>query len=398
MREFRLKPNGEYTDGYSATWINDTIVRQTDSPDDSLPYVKFSSIEVPGRFWSVAMATLLRDPQIDLNMIRTQIKENARLLGNPAIMVSRQADVRYSGVPGERIDYNSSVQDPRPEYLQPPNLPPYVENEVERIEKSIEEISGIHEVSRATVPTGVTAASAINLLQEADDSRLGPEIQAMEFSIGQWGSKILKLRAKHSPEERLIKIAGEDGNWDIEAYRGEMLGEDPHVEVQAGSQMPRSKAAKQAGMTEILGLVFQYGVPIDERNLRKFLKDYEIGGLDRLFEGMTEDAHQVNRENRMLLEGVDPGINTFDDHEFHLAEHTEFQKTSRYYGLPDQIKEGFDNHVTNHRMYMMKKVENQMETQSQEQQAGMEQEAGMEQQTEMVKAAAQAEAQGESNE
>jgi hypothetical protein len=38
------------------------------------------------------------------------------------------------------------------------------------------EISGIHDVSKAMVPTGVTAASAINLLQEADDTRLGPEI------------------------------------------------------------------------------------------------------------------------------------------------------------------------------------------------------------------------------
>lgn len=367
LREYWCNPNSEHPDGYWAVWANDTLLVSDNAPFDPMPYVKFPSVVVPGRFWSQAVVTDLRGPQQDLNSIRTQIKENARRLGNPAIMKSRQANVRYEGVPGEEILYDSTVQDPAPSYLVPPAIPVYVENEVARIEKSIEEIAGVHEVSRATVPPGVTAASAINLLQEADETRLGPEIHAMEQALGDLGTKIAKNRAKYNTDERLTKIAGEDGNWDMVAFKGEMLGADPHVEVQAGSQMPRSKAAKQAAMTEVLGLMLQYGVPIDERNLRKFLKDYEIGGLDRMFEGFTEDAKQTNREHRLLISGQPVPINGFDNHEFHISEHTEFQKSHRYYSLSPDIKGLFELHVAEHRRYLQGIVDAQVAQQADEQ-------------------------------
>lgn len=365
VREYWCKPNSEHPNGWWAVWANDTLLR-SEEPFDPMPYVKFDSVRVPGKFWSHAVTTDLRGPQQDLNTIRTQIKENARRLGNPALMKSRQANVRYEGAPGEIIEYDSTVQDPAPSYLQPPSIPVYVENEIQRIEKSMEEISGMHEVSRATVPPGVTAASAINLLQEADETRLGPEIHQMEQALGELGTKILKLRANYNTDERLMKISGEDGNWDIFAFRGEMLGEDPRVEVQAGSAMPRSKAAKQAAMTEVLALMLQYGVPIDERNMRKFLKDYEVGGLDRLFEGFSEDAKQVNRENRQLIQGQVVPINTYDNHEFHVAEHTEFQKSHRYHYLPEDIKGLYDLHVSEHRRYMMAQVDKRVQADMQE--------------------------------
>jgi hypothetical protein len=360
VKEYWCKPNSEHPNGWWAVWANDTLLR-SEEPFDPMPYVKFDSVRVPGRFWSHAVTTDLRGPQQDLNTIRTQIKENARRLGNPALMKSRQANVRYEGAPGEIIEYDSTVQDPAPSYLEPPSIPVYVENEIQRIEKSIEEISGMHEVSRATVPPGVTAASAINLLQEADETRLGPEIQQMEQALADLGTKILKLRAQYNTDQRLMKIAGEDGNWDIFAFKGEMLGDEPRVEVQAGSAMPRSKAAKQAAMTEVLALMLQYGVQIDERNMRKFLKDYEVGGLDRLFEGFSEDAKQVNRENRQLIEGSVVPINAYDNHDFHISEHTEFQKSHRYHYLPDNIKALFDLHVSEHRRYLVSQVDQQVQ-------------------------------------
>lgn len=385
VKEYWCKPSSKYPNGWWAVWANETLL-VSEEPFDPMPYVKFDSVRVPGRFWSHAVTTDLRGPQQDLNTIRTQIKENARRLGNPALMKSRQANVRYEGAPGEIIEYDSTVQDPAPQYLEPPSIPVYVENEIQRIEKSMEEISGMHEVSRATVPPGVTAASAINLLQEADETRLGPEVYQMEDALGDLGTKILSLRAKYNSDERIMRIAGDDGNWDIFAFRGEMLGKNPRVEVQAGSAMPRSKAAKQAAMTEVLALMLQYGVPIDERNMRKFLKDYEVGGLDRLFEGFSEDAKQVNRENRQLIEGQVVPINAFDNHEFHIAEHTEFQKSHRYHYMPMETKALFDLHVSQHRQYLVSTVDQQVQSNTAESMAAQEQGAALNEEQMMMEA------------
>lgn len=361
LYEYWCAPNVTHPRGKKCVWANDKLLEETE-PTDAKPYVKFSSIEVPGRFWSQAITTHLRGPQEDLNKIRTQILENAKRIGNPSLLVSRQSNVEYHGIPGEKIKYDATMPDAAPSFLEPPNMAAYVENEVERIQKSIEEISGIHEVSKATVPSGVTAASAINLLQEQDDTRIGPEIQQLERALAMAGTKILKLRAEYNTDERTMRVAGEEGNWDIFAFKGAMLGADPQVEVQAGSAMPRSKAAKQAAMTEILGLIFQYGVPVDQRALRRYLKNYEAGALETLFGNLTEDESQVTREHRRMTEGnevpINPGI---DDHEFHLQAHSEFAKSNRYDGLPPQVKALFEKHMNAHRTFQIEQVNLQLQ-------------------------------------
>lgn len=362
--EYWCKPNAEHPNGKRVAWINDTKVAEDMNPPDPMPYIKFSSVQVPGRFWSQAITTHLRGPQEQLNKIRTQVLENAKRLGNLSLLESREANVEYHGVPGERVKYSSTTMDAKPEFMAPPGIPPYVENEIERAINSMMEISGIHEVSRAQVPAGVTAASAINLLQEQDDTRIGPEILQMEQSLEDAGTKILKLRARYNTDERTIRIAGEDGDWDIFAFKGAMLGQDPQVEVQAGSGMPRTKAAKQAAMTEILGLVFQYGVPVDSRSLRRFLKAYDAGGLEMLFGNLSEDEQQVTREHRRLAKGtvvhINPGI---DDHKFHIQAHQEYQKSNRYDALPPPVQQMFTAHVNEHRQFLLQQTNLQLAAQ-----------------------------------
>lgn len=385
VREYHCRPNRRYTNGCRVTWINQTIVRMDDAPDDPMPFVKFDSVEVPGRFWSDPIASDLRPRQVDLNSLATQIKENARLVGNPSLMSSRQAKIEYHGVPGEHVKYDSTVMDPKPEYLVPPPLQQYMENEVTRILQSMEEIAGIHEVSRAQVPNGITAASAINLLQESDETRLGPEIQQMEYSLGQWGTKILKLRARYNTDERLRMIAGDDSYWEPVKFRGEMLGPDPHVEVQPGSQIPRSKAAMQATMTEILTMLVQNGHVPDERNFRKFLKSYEIGGLDSLFEGVSQDARQVGREIRQMMAGIPVPINSFDNHPFHIDEITDFMKTDAYAEASEQAKACFTQHVAEHRQWMVDVANMQAQAQAEAQAAQQAQVTADAQETEIIK-------------
>jgi hypothetical protein len=369
--EYWCKPNNDHPDGHHCVWANDQILVEDEQPFDPMPYVRFPSTPLPGRFWSRPVATDLRKLQEDLNRLETQILENAKRIGNPALMTSRQAAVEYTGKPGERINYDSTVQDAVPTYLEPPRIPAYMENELERKLTAMEEVSGLHEVSRATVPPGVTAASAINLLQEADDTRLGPEIQMIERSLEEAGTKILKLRAKFNTDERTIRLAGEDGDWDIFAFKGALLGETPEISVQAGSGMPRSKAAKQAQMTELLGLAMQYGLPLGQRNLRKFFKDYDVGGLDRLFESTSNDEGQTVREHREMIEGNQIGLNDYDDDKFHIDSHTDFQKTSRYAGLPTETKQLFEAHVNLHRQRLVQQTNLQLQQQGQEaQQSG----------------------------
>jgi hypothetical protein len=87
---------------------------------------------------------------------------------------------------------------PGPSSCSVPEIPGYVQSRPDRAENSLREISHQHEVSSGNVPAGVTAASAINLLQEADDTVLGPDIEDMELAIRDAGRRMLWLRWKFS--------------------------------------------------------------------------------------------------------------------------------------------------------------------------------------------------------
>ena len=370
IRELWAKGGSEYgPTGKRCVWVkNKTLLEEglDRSPYEGCPYVMFPGIKVPGRFWPTCVTSQLRGPQTELNKLQSQIRENAVRLGNPAIAISRGANVDYTGVPGEKVYYDSNVPDAIPSYLSAPELPGYVQNEVDRIENSITEISGLHEVSKASVPSGVTAASAINLLQEADETRIGPEIQDMEHSLGEAGTKILKLRAKYQSDERLLRSAGEDGDWDIAAYRGSMSKENTNVEVQAGSAMPKSKAAKQASMTELFQSLLQYGVEFKPRDMRKFLREYGVGGLDSMFAGLSADEMQIKREHNIMKAGTPLDINDYDDDDLHIEAHEEFQKTKWYYNHPE-VHQIVTMHVMGHKERRTQMIDAQVA----EQQAAM---------------------------
>jgi hypothetical protein len=171
---------------------------------------------------------------------------------------------------------------------------------------------------------------------------------------------VLKLRARFNTDERTIQIAGEDGNWDIFSFRAELLKDNTNVEVQAGSAMPRSKAAKQAAMLEVLSLAFQYGLEFDPRDLRKFFKDYEVAALERLFDSTSQDEQQAQRENRLLSKGEPVAPHPRDDHDIHIAAHDEYRKSGKFTRLPANAQQLIELHITAHQEAQVQAVNAQM--------------------------------------
>lgn len=366
IREYWAKPSSEHPGGRYAVWGAKKMLKEDKNAYECLPYVMFNGVPVPGRFWPTSVVEQLRGPQTELNKTRSQIRENAARIGNPSLLKNRLANVDYTGLPGEIVEYDDLTANSVPAFLQPPEMPGYVEKEIDWLQQSFAEISGQHEVSAGQVPPGVTAASAISLLQEQDDTRLGPDISDMENALGEAGRMVLKLVAQYYTDERTVQIAGEDGDWDVFSFRGSQLRECTHVSVQAGSAIPLSKAGKQAAMRDVLTLFIQNGVAMNQRQLGRFLQDMEVGGFERLVDQYSEDEQQVNGENRRLGQGMALPLNTFDNDEAHVELHQEFMKSPRYMRLPPEVHMVFEQHVALHQQRQQQVAEQQFEMQLQQ--------------------------------
>lgn len=352
----------DYPDGLWVVFTDKQILEEktlADAPYSGCPYIHVKCDPVPGQFWSTCPTTHLRGPQTELNKLISQAIENLQRIGNPTLMKSKHANVKWSGKIGEELLYESNVPDAVPSYLSPPEMPSYLQAQLDRIENSITEITGIHEVSKASVPSGITAASAINLLQEADDTRLGPEIAMNEKALGDLGDKAIRLLAKYATDQRVLIIAGEEGDYDVQEWKGAMLQPNHNVSVQAGSTLNRSKAAKQAAMQETLALMLQYGVEIDPRSMRKFFREYEVGGLDKLVSTINESELQVSREHMSFRQGIPLDINAYDDDDYHIQAHEEFQRSKRHEQLDPQIKQMVQLHVNAHRERRVEQIKKQ---------------------------------------
>ena len=372
INELWQKPNSEFPNGRRVVWIKDKVIFEDTKPYDPCPYVMFKGIEVPGRVWPTCIAEQLRGPQTELNKVKSQIAENRNRVGNPTVLASKQSisdpasfEAAMSAPGGIFYYDDNNGPNAAPAYLRAPELPGYVLQEIDRIEQSFQEISGQHEVTSGAVPSGVTAASAINLLQESDDTRLGPAITDMEEQLARVGHKILTLTAKFYTDSRTIRIAGENATWQIFDFRGSMLRDNTNVQVQAGSAFPQSKAAKQAALQELLTFFVQSGQPLQGKNLAQFLKDWDVGGLDSLVSQLNEDEEQVNRENQQLARGVPLPINSFDNDQAHVAGHQDFMKSATYDQISPIVKQSFEAHVQMHQQRIEQQQQQQIIQQQQ---------------------------------
>jgi hypothetical protein len=357
LREYWAKPSSVHPNGRRAVWARGKLLTEGDNTYGKLPYIMFTAIPVPGRFWGTSIVEQLRGPQTELNKVKSQITENSNRLGNPALLASRQANIQYQGVPGERIDFDDTVPNAIPTYLQAPELPGYVIQQQDRLEQSFQEISGQHEVSSGMVPAGVKAASAISLLQEADDTRLGPAVADMERTVGLGGTMVLELVGRYYTDERMMVLTGPDNALSVTPFRGAMLKGNTTIEVQTGSMFPQSKSQRQAAISDALNLRMQYGgEPVDPQLMRKVIADYGAGAVEKLWGDLEGDIRQINRENQQLNLGMPLDINSYDNDQAHITGHEDFQKTANYQRLDPQAKNNTELHVAAHRERLLQSM------------------------------------------
>lgn len=344
----------------------------------------FSKIDhIPsGKFYGDSSIVDLIPLQREYNRTRGQIIEAKNRMAKPQLIAERgSVDAsRITSEPGQVILYTPGFQPPSPLPLQA--LPSYVVQELERILTDWADISGIHEVSQGQVPPGVTAATAISYLQEQDESKLSHTVSSLEAAIENVAHLTLEYVQEFWDSQRAIKYIGKDGSFDYLALRGSDLRGNTDVQIEAGSALPTSRAARQAYLMDLMKM--QFISPQDGLELM------DMGGINRLQERMQVDKKQAQRENLkmsqvdpMMLQmhlqmemqkAIDNGavmddisgapidqttgeivppdlivpVNTWDNHELHINEHNNYRKGQAFEDAPQHVKDLFDQHVQQH--------------------------------------------------
>lgn len=274
------------------------------------PFVPIICYQRRGTLWGWGDVELLMPIQDLINELDDQIRMNARLSGNPQIIVGMGAgkgfDFRkWTNKPGLRIpmrDHNAwSI-------VPPQNVSSDVHVRREKAFQEADLISGVPDVNRGEKPGRVTAAAAIMALQQAGQKTVIHKNTMMK----QGWAKVLELLfdevLTHWDEEMWVRIDGDRPDWKFidpndfrrvprmipNALYGVIEGEDPikqlddeegnimyrdaqyDFQLNIGNGFPNDRALMLQIITEFLNARFPEGPAITRSEVRRFLRE-QIG-------------------------------------------------------------------------------------------------------------------------
>lgn len=285
--------------GRIVTWSGNHILRDSawDLPFNSLPFVKFGGVRIPGELYDTSVVSQAIPIQKELNRTISQIVEFKNLTVRPQwkspIGSLRQ---RRTDEPGAIWEYNPiGPQGLGPEPLSQEQLPAYVFTHLENIQARLDIIFGATEVTQGTVPPNVEAGIAIDLLQEMATDKDAPQIRLIEISLEQAGRMMLQLAKRYYIEPRIMRIRGSGGSYQVYQYTKSDLDGSVDVQVETGSGLPRTRAGRQSRIMEFIS----QGI-IAPDQAYKYLDIADLKGLQAQF---ALDEDQAYREHDKLNTG-----------------------------------------------------------------------------------------------
>lgn len=312
---------------------------------DRLPICVARETVEENQWWGTTYMDDVRKVQVILNGIWSGIAEHAKELGTIRALFPASAEPfieEMTDKPGFQ-PWPDGV--PLPEYLEQPQLKNWYESVLDRASLMIDDIMGVHDVSRGLAPPNIESGSGLSILAENDTSPTGRLIKETARCWRETAQMCLQIYQTTQKKERTITV---DAGFGPERFphRGSDISSEFEVRIPAEGLLPRSKI----GMIQQADKMLQMGLI---QSAAEYIRVAELPGAQDLLAGLSPQTHKARRENADLAKGkiTNPEWHKEDDHEIHIAEHKAFMSTERWELLPDRVKKIFANHVQMHKNF-----------------------------------------------
>lgn len=181
-----------------------------------------------------------------LNKLIEMPTSSALLTANPIALLNKKSGIdknKWVSKPG--MVWETALDDPSKavHWLQPPQFQGDVYKLTDMLTGYIEKIGGIYDALTGETPKGVTAASAIQLLQEQGSIPIKGIARNLYSSLKEVYKQMIELVKELYTETRYIRITGEEGGMEFIEFQGVQYAEvDFDVKVSAGPSTPMSRA------------------------------------------------------------------------------------------------------------------------------------------------------------
>ncbi len=215
-----------HKDGYTGMLLADKWLYKGRWPDGTMPLQFVSYTRMPGRLWGTGLIEPLLELQVLYNRGRSQIIENAELMGNPKWLVPKTAGLSKNALsssrPGEKVMYNAN-SGPAPQQVPAAPIPQYVVNNIKQISAEMLDVAGIHSTSLGKRAIGIESGAAIEALSGKDMQQLQVTQDNIERTVRNSAEIILTLMKAFYKEKRMMRILDDTGVWSLRSFRQRTL-------------------------------------------------------------------------------------------------------------------------------------------------------------------------------
>lgn len=335
----------DYDQGLYVVQTKDQLLNEIGTPlvDNDIPLIGMTLDAVPGRPLGDPFITSLREPQMQVNRIRSGLIEALNLHGMPKWLVSRLARVEKDCItpePGEVIKW--SGVGPQPTQMTPPPMPSHIFRLMEQEKEDIEFMANVFEASRGERPAGVRSGRQMAYMQQAANRALAEYMESQVAGLERLGGTFLKLWQVFIDEPRAIHYMGSDGRMEIsDFYASDIRSNDVRIEV--GQMMPTNRALVEDSIRED----FKLGI-VDKPEARRMLER----GEDWSTMYSNRDTERARWESKQLLAGIAVPVFAHEDHRAHWDQHRLDMTGDEFYSLSPEAQRVPLLHMSQHETYL----------------------------------------------
>lgn len=337
------KRSKNYPNGRMIVCANGILLEDKELPIGEYDIVKFDDIIVGGRYDSEAVITHLRPIQDQYNVIRTRMANWVKAHLGGKYLAPKGAALGQEAINNgdtEVVEYVPVPNAAPPTAMNIPQIPAYAYKDLETLDKELDYISGINEISRGVLPSASIPASGMAFLQEQDQTRIGVQTTRNEIGYAKVGSNILKYVGRYYEMPRLLKTAGDGLEYTVKEFVGKDIKDNFDVIVIEGSTIPQSKVLRRQDIFN----AYQSGIlgdPHDPKLRAKIAKVSEFGDVAELWKTQALNEARV----KQVISAIEAGdlarlqglLSEFDNQSLHLVEMNDYRLSDKFQELdPDR--------------------------------------------------------------
>ncbi len=334
------KPTVEYPKGRLIIVAGETLVHDGELPfvngEDktrTYPFAKQYCLDTIGSFFGSSVVERIIPVQRAYNTVKNRKHEYMNRIAMGVLAVEDGSvdtdNLEEEGLsPGKVLVYRQGSNPPM--MMNPGQVPSEFSREEEKLLNEFVMISGVSEVTTySQVPANVSSGTAISLLLEQDDTRISLTADSIREAVRKIGKHVIRLYKQYAKTERIKRVAGENGEVEITAFKASDLNSEDIV-FDTVNEIEDNVSTRRAMVYDLLKL----GLFTDENGVmtnRTRGKLFEILGFGNWENGRDLDEAHLSKADRENLEleqrPVTPDL--IDDHALHIDEHTKLAVSSR---------------------------------------------------------------------